>query len=302
MHSRFKRLQGNTPFESTQFNQVISEIFADLNVKAFPFLDRDLGTDPFGARSPSVYGLSPRGRIDGRKRFLEREEEEDEEFVLELDKFKEELTTISTDHDLLDFARRKVFVPTPASGQESISSSSAPAPITFPRTYPHMLAHLIKVTRVNYNNPHLALAFFQYAQTHSVESYISGCLSAAYNELMRTRWECFRDLDGLDAAVREMDANGVGWDHNTQKLVGKVVEEIGTEVLELGVGRWGQGVYDVLGRLEKKVQKDIRDQEFIAEYKMDQKRKAKAGGFGALMDPKPERSIGEDNVVPETTA
>jgi hypothetical protein len=257
----------------------------------------NLGNDPFGTRSPSVFGI-PSGTgygasaMQGRKRMLEREEEEDQEFVEELDRFKEDLTMVTNDFELLEFARKRVFTTTAATTADSSPStttaigngtvnaaSSAEQDVGFPRTYPHMLAHLMKLTRVNFNNPHLSLSFFQYAQTHSVESYLFGCLAAAYNELIITRWKCFRDLDGVDAALREMEVNGVGWDRNTQKEVSAIVEEVGVEVMNKGVSRWGEGVYDVLARLERRVQKDVRDEEFKHEYRLDQKRKARADVF-----------------------
>lgn len=133
----------------------------------------------------------------------------------------------------------------------------------------------MKITRTNYGNPHLTLAFFQYAQTHSVESYLFGCLASAYNQLIITRWKCFRDLEGIEAALREMEVNGVGWDRFTQQEVGNVVEEVGNDILANGIGRWSMDVYGLLAKLERRVQNDIRDEEFKQEYRVDQRRKAR---------------------------
>jgi hypothetical protein len=122
----------------------------------------------------------------------------------------------------------------------------------------------MKVSRQAFNNPHLALSFFHHARTSSTESYLVGCLASAYNELIRTRWECFRDLDGVDQAIREMDANAVSWDIKSQLVIGKIVEEVGREVLEKGTEAWGgERVYEVLDRLERKVQMAVKHTEYL---------------------------------------
>lgn len=184
-----------------------------------------------------------------------------------LDELKEEVSAIQTDHELLEWARRRVFDPLPApSSLANVEGEvSDDAPATFPKTYPRILAHLMKVARQSFNNPHLSLSFFHHAQTLSPESYLSGCLSSAYNELIRTRWECFRDLDGVYRAIREMDEHAVSWDKTTQREVGKIVEQVGRDVIRHGTGQWGPGVHDILDKLEKKVSWSIRRTEYVEE-------------------------------------
>lgn len=215
-----------------------------------------------------------RGKI-----FVEEERgEEDDATVEELDTLKEEMSVIATDAELVDWARRRVFTPV----------TSDELGVTFSRAYPRILAHLLKVVRTNFNNPHLALALFHYAQTHSLESYLTGCLSSAYNELLRVRWESFRDLEGVEQGIREMEVNGVKWDLGTQKLVGKVVEEVGQELLEnRGVQRYGHEVYDRLSRLETRVQKDIRQQTNIYERRKAERAGRTSFGVGAVIERDP---------------
>jgi hypothetical protein len=195
--------------------------------------------------------------------------EEDDSFAEELDEMKEEVSALTTDLELLDWARRRIFVSTPTS-ESSVDTSLIPGSesveaMTFPKTYPQIIGHAMRVARQSFNNPHLALSFFHHAQTSSPESYLTGCLASAYNELIKTRWECFRDLDGVDQALREMDANAVSWNIKTQRVVGKIVEEVGREVIEQGADVWGEGVFGILDRLEKKVQRAIRQTEYMDE-------------------------------------
>jgi hypothetical protein len=133
----------------------------------------------------------------------------------------------------------------------------------------------MKVSRQHFNNPHLSLSLFHQAQTHSPESYLSGCLSSAYTELIRTRWECFRDLEGVYRAIQEMDANAVSWDRTTQSTIGKIVEQVGRDLIQSGQGnRWGEGANEILFHLEKKVQKSLRTSEILQnQAKRDRERR-----------------------------
>jgi hypothetical protein len=242
----------------------------------------------FPIDSPAFRGGQPAGSGDttGYKdwsRDVRRRTDrlEDDRYTVELDEMKEEVQAISTDLELLDWARRRVFTTdtpptsttntsTNAVGANEPPSATSPTsadvaePLSFPNPYPQILAHVMRVAREQHNNPHLSLSFFHHARTSSVESYLVGCLSSAYNELIKTRWECFRDLDGVDEAIKEMDANAVSWDMKTQRVVGKIVEEVGREVIQKGPEDWGgERVYEILLRLERKVQAALRKSEFL---------------------------------------
>ena len=67
----------------------------------------------------------------------------------------------------------------------------------------------MRTFRDKYANPHLALALFAHARRLSVLSFVCGCTTPAYNELLETRWACFRDLKGVCDALEEMKTNGV---------------------------------------------------------------------------------------------
>lgn len=271
VHSRYKRSQGQTPEEAAAFNQVLSDIFTDLERQGPLRPGSSPLSDPYGNKfesGASLWGPRMAAQREGKRDVFERSVDEDDAVVEELDLLKEEMSLIATDAELVDWARRRVF--TPATTDEM--------GVTFSRAYPRMLAHLLKVVRTNFNNPHLALALFHHAQTHSLESYLSGCLAPAYDELLRVRWESFRDLEGVEQGVREMEVNGVKWDNGTQKIVGKVVEEVGQEVLDQrGELRYGIEVYDRLKRLETRVQKDIRAQEALYERKKANRARVRSG-------------------------
>lgn len=220
-----------------------------------------------------------------RKGLFSRDVEvENEALTTEVDLLKEEMAAIGTDVELVAWAKERVFAPIP----DELGG------ITFPRTYPRILAELLKTIRINFGNPNLALALFRHAQSHSPESYLIGCLAPVYNEALRIRWESFRDLIGVDQGVQEMEVNGVRWDKGTQQVVAKVADDVLRDLNNPQTARrWGDDAFAVVQRLEAKVQEDIAEQEDIYHFKQSQKAVARSNG--GVFPPRRERRHEEED-------
>ncbi|KAI0782114.1 hypothetical protein C8Q75DRAFT_788354 [Abortiporus biennis] len=158
----------------------------------------------------------------------------------ELDRKREEMSLCETDEELMEWAIREVFgeskryeeaVRSRLSSSSSSSSSSdnlINEPLQLqPPSYPFLLASLMRTFRDKYSDPHLALSMFDYARHLSVPSYVFGCTTPAYNELVETRWRCFRDLKGVCDALEEMKVNAVPMDARTRALAETVRSEVG---------------------------------------------------------------------------
>ncbi|EIW66764.1 hypothetical protein TREMEDRAFT_74679 [Tremella mesenterica DSM 1558] len=307
VHSSKLRARGHTPHEHQRIDSVLQGIFAQLDkddaLGPYTHTSRDLYGSP---RRPTLYGIpGVVGRSRGpMSRLLDREVgEEDPEVTEQLEALKEEMSMCNTDMEILAWAKERILTPLPSSKAQNSSpvhdhtksdiTSSAihidstpqsntsdsmidvdtnldiQETLTYPKVYPLILGQLLRTIRIHYNNPYLALAIFQHAQTVSVESYLSGCLAPAYNEVLRIRWESFLDLWGLEHGVREMEVNGVAWDRGTFDIVNGVVEQISRELLDpAGLARWGNEAAKVVARLEKRVQADVRNEAFIQSDKM----------------------------------
>jgi Mtf2 family len=180
----------------------------------------------------------------------------------ELDRKKEEMELCDTDQQLLEWAMREVFgesrkreeVARQAMQQvargEAVKSMSMPM-LQHP-AYPHLISILMRTFRDKYRDPHLTLSIFDYARHLSIPSYVFGCTAPAYNELIETRWSCFRDLRGILDALEEMKVNGVQPDNRTRRLAESIRREAGQKALweeedELGGG--GQVLY-MLNQIE----------------------------------------------------
>lgn len=169
----------------------------------------------------------------------------------ELDRKREEMELCNTDQQLLDWAMREVFDESKRYEDNARRSVNGPVQLQ-PASYPHLVALLIRTFREKYTDPHLALSIFDYARHLSIPSYVFGCTTPAYNELIETRWYCFRDLRGVCDALEEMRVNGVGMDNRTRKLAEHIRREVGERELWQEESKLGSGeVWDMLARIER---------------------------------------------------
>lgn len=253
MHRRASRGLGTTPAEAAAFNNVLAGIFADLESKDALRPGSGPTTDPYGAQL-SVGRALYRAQKTARA-FAIEDGEIDQALGTELDQLKESMSALMTDVEVLEWAKQNIFTQT----------MSADGEMMYSRAYPHILAHAMRLLRKNFNNPHLALALFQHAQTASLESYLCGCLTSAYNEVIHVRWYSFRDLAGIEQAVREMDSNGLKWDKTTRSLIDTICDEVSLAFSKgsAATEQYGDKAGDVLRSLEQRVQSDMRREEII---------------------------------------
>ncbi|KAH9485196.1 hypothetical protein JR316_0002103 [Psilocybe cubensis] len=157
-----------------------------------------------------------------------------------LDKKKEEMSLCTTDQELLSWAAKEVFGQSAELEEQAsmaiatqsghIESSHLQSPI-----YPEMVAHLMQTFRVQFGDPNLALYIFDHTKRLSTLSFVFGCSTNAYNELLETQWLLSRDLNIIYNSIEEMIINGVVPNARTRKLVDtfrrQVSEEISSETL-----------------------------------------------------------------------
>lgn len=100
-----------------------------------------------------------------------------------------------------------------------------PKPI-HPGIYARVIALLMAEFREKYRNPHLAIAIFDHARRRSIISFVTGCTTPSYTELMRSYWISFRDLHMVLDIAEEMRVNGVPPNSHTYQLFLQIQEEI----------------------------------------------------------------------------
>jgi hypothetical protein len=182
----------------------------------------------------------------------------------------EALGVLTSAADVVAWAEEHVFVRT-AEG--------------YARTYPRLLAAVMGRLR-KLGAPHLSLAMFAHARALGLESFLAGCQTSAFNQLLRTRWDAFRDLHGVADAVGDMDKTGVAWDKNTKVIVAAVVDYAGAEILARREHRWGaDDAYRLVQVLERRLEADSSRENAVFERKIRDKRafrQYRRDGWGEL--------------------
>jgi hypothetical protein len=209
-----------------------------------PFPDRD------GLRASTLLRIINSARKSERIKHGEQNR-------LQYDSMSEAIDYAMSNSELLTWAEREVFavsVQYANSANAAIdhaltqhrpikNSADALPPLQAP-AYADVVAKLIKTFREKWRDPHLALAIFNHARDLNTYSYALGCTVPVYNEVLETRWTCFRDLQGILNAAEEMKINSVRPDSRTQSLWERIRREIGISA------DVNASVHDIVGRID----------------------------------------------------
>ncbi|KAI0373509.1 hypothetical protein BV20DRAFT_962676 [Pilatotrama ljubarskyi] len=254
---RSPRLQAATARETQTINEMFSSIFESTTSKEHANGTLGIGRSRGASDMSHLYS-----KLRSHSQRLRWTTEADQE----LDRKKEEMELCETDMELLEWAMREVFGeskryeqaarPTmdDAAKRDSPELSQTDTPQLQPSSYPHLLAALMRTFRDKYKDPHLALSMFDHARHLSIASYVFGCTTPAYNELIETRWRSFRDLRGVVEALEEMRVNGIELDSRTRLLGETIRREVGERDLWQEENSIGSGeVWELVARLERLV-------------------------------------------------
>uniref|UniRef100_D8QBU5 Mtf2-like C-terminal domain-containing protein n=1 Tax=Schizophyllum commune (strain H4-8 / FGSC 9210) TaxID=578458 RepID=D8QBU5_SCHCM len=247
---RPRRRQAMTAREISAFDEMFDMIFDAVSEKQHKTDATEVAIGRRGA--DEIFGKL---RLDSKKLKFTNESSED------LDRKLEAMELCDTDQQLLEWAMREVFGESERLEAESRKAiddggdSQVPArndlPMLQSPAYPHLVARLMRNFREKYADPHLALSIFDYAKNLSMASYVFGCGTLAYNELLETRWKCFRDLRGVVEAMEEMKVNGVVPNSQTRQIVERIRAEVGSRSLFLDDDVPAAEIAGILHRIEK---------------------------------------------------
>ncbi|KAG5646827.1 hypothetical protein DXG03_002204 [Asterophora parasitica] len=242
--------QAMTARESNAFNEMFEMIFDAVAAQDSAPTPSEL---PAGVGRGGIDDLI--GKLRRYPKRLNRFQESNEA----LDRQREIVSRLTTDQELLEWAADAVFGESERyekAARKAIDHATQTGvhgelPMLQPPTYPHMVSLLMCTFREKFNDPHLALSMFEHARHLSIASYVFGCSSQAYHELIVTRWKCFQDLTGVHEALEEMKLNGVKVDPRTAQAVEKIRREVGDMHLWVEESELGSGeIWNILARIE----------------------------------------------------
>ena len=138
---------------------------------------------------------------------------------------EEKMDACATDFDLSRFLDTEVFpvMERPAQPEDIVRTN-----------YGALLLKAMRLFRTTYRNPLAAHTLFLRAKTLSAESYVLGCTTALYNELLLSRWESFTDLFSIGEILEEMNMNGLKGDKHTFQILQKIEDDVDKWVYEGG--------------------------------------------------------------------
>lgn len=128
----------------------------------------------------------------------------------------EALHACRTNIEVLTFADERVFAPF---AEKRVVDAQ-------PMQFPELLGHVMRTLREEFGDAAGAVSIFERAKRQSAESYVAGCSTNVYNEMIATKWHDYRDVQGVEELVEEMMLNGVDGDARTVELLRTVVAHV----------------------------------------------------------------------------
>jgi Asp-tRNA(Asn)/Glu-tRNA(Gln) amidotransferase C subunit len=185
-------------------------------------------------QTPDENGKGPtKHDIFGKMRRHARKYKWTNETEVDYDRMKEKIDNIESDYHLLEWAMSQVFEESRAAhatARMAVENARQDRTIVIPPLqplwYPRIVAELMVQFRDRWHDPHLALAIFDHASKLSVPSYVFGCTTQVYNELLATKWGHFKDVRGVVASLEEMRVNAVEPDNKTRKMVEQMRQDV----------------------------------------------------------------------------
>lgn len=176
------------------------------------------------AKARSIYEATEPIMAKGKRR---RTTQNDSDIQLVLDELKQIIQDCPTKAELLQWAQTNIF--SILDSNEATSSSSLTnrrlSTTQQLRLFQHLIPDLMRNFRQRFDDPHLALFVFKAVRNHSTQSYVYGCSTATYNELIALLWDSFRDLQGIRDALEDMLANSVDANGQTQSTAERACRE-----------------------------------------------------------------------------
>lgn len=148
----------------------------------------------------------------------------------------EHIDAFETDYDLAQYYEEKIVNAYKASMKNSRSKQpeitkledldslviDPESPPVSSRVLPLILYNVIRTMMHNFNSPEQALMLFELSKQQGIDFYVSSCNCDVYNEVLRIKWDAYKDLYLVESLISEMDINGLKANSETSEILGAV--------------------------------------------------------------------------------
>ncbi|PWW80607.1 hypothetical protein C7212DRAFT_361592 [Tuber magnatum] len=170
----------------------------------------------------------------------------------------EDMRRCQTDRDLLRWLDSHVF--SMVSGKDAEGERRIPS-----AEYADLLVEGMITFRQNFNDLAGAMSIFERVKRLGAESYVVGCSTGAYNEMLQTKWEAYKDVSKIVELVDEMEVNVIEGSQKTATILQSIVDEVG----KMKSGDMGPGAQSLITDVDmalldrlKGYADEIRDKSF----------------------------------------
>ncbi|RIA85419.1 hypothetical protein C1645_830814 [Glomus cerebriforme] len=143
-----------------------------------------------------------------------------------VEEIKDELLKCETKKQLQEFISKNIF------GIEIDNKKSVELKRVvddFNRPFPFKYAMLLKQSILickKIKEPYLALSIFEQTKRRGLLSYLLGCTTEIYNQIILIRWEFWKDLKGIESLLNEMIDNKISFDKETSDIIDSIELEV----------------------------------------------------------------------------
>jgi len=131
----------------------------------------------------------------------------------------DDMKKCENDWELLKWLDKNLFGM--VSSQDAESERKIPSAV-----YADLLVEGMITFRQSFNDLVGAMSLFERVKGLGAESYVVGCSPGAYNEMLQTKWEAYRDVSKIVELVDEMEINGVEGSQKTMEILRSIIGEV----------------------------------------------------------------------------
>jgi len=147
----------------------------------------------------------------------------------------DDMQKCESDWELLRWLDKNLFSMVSSQGAES--ERKIPSAV-----YADLLVEGMITFRQSFNDLAGAMSVFERVKGLGAESYVVGCSIGAYNEMLQTKWEAYKDVSKIVELVDEMEVNGIEGSRKTMEILRSIIDEVG----QMKRGLMGLGTQSII--------------------------------------------------------
>ncbi|QSL64456.1 hypothetical protein MERGE_001757 [Pneumocystis wakefieldiae] len=149
------------------------------------------------------------------------------ELQLYFKKIEKTMLNMKSDLELHDFIEKSIFEPFKKELSEGKINERLSKPAIL-HLYPQLLQKAMEIFRSNFLDYVSVATIFERIKELGPESFVLGCSSDVYNEMLIARWEGWNDIIEIENLLTEMKINSVSRTKKTLEIFKKIRSDIET--------------------------------------------------------------------------